>query len=382
MSADAAAGLASATQGWIDNATSAVYDVFDGSLLEAALHGLAQLLNCEVGELALTGNTTDGLNIAAQMLNTDCIALEDEFASGPIAWMHGGHTVHFVTASDVRECDGDVLTAVEVKMAEHPTAKAVLLSSVSWMVGNTYDLGRAGHICAENGADLVVDAAQSLGAEPIDLSHANVAFLCAPSYKWLCAGPGLGVLYASAQVLKRLGRGSAPFAGWFSQLRKGEADRNNELHPHDDARQFSPGTPNMSVLGALVASLRLIEELGGVDVIQQRLGELSDRLRSALVDQGFVLMGSFGEPLDYSNAEDCSRMSAHITGVSTGFAGAEPGAIRDALAAKGIVVTAKDRHGVRGLRVSPHVWTMESEIDAFVGTLAGIRAATPPQPRL
>ena len=90
MSADAVAGLASATQDWVNNPTSAVYDVFDGSLLEAALEGLAQLLSCDVGELALTGNTTDGLNIAAQMLKTDCIALEDEFASGPLAWMHAG----------------------------------------------------------------------------------------------------------------------------------------------------------------------------------------------------------------------------------------------------------------------------------------------------
>ena len=88
------------------------------------------------------------------------------------------------------ECNGDVLAAVEVKMGQHPTAKAVLLSSTSWMAGNTFDLHRAGRICAERGVDLVVDAAQSLGAEPIDLSKANVTFLCAPSYKWLCAGPG------------------------------------------------------------------------------------------------------------------------------------------------------------------------------------------------
>ena len=60
------------------------------------------------------------------------------------------------------------------------------------------------------------------------------------------------MLYASREVLKRLGPGSAPFAGWFSQLRKGEADRNNELYPHDDARQFqvtlTESSPNPHVI--------------------------------------------------------------------------------------------------------------------------------------
>ena len=43
------------------------------------------------------------------------------------------------------------------------------------------------------------------------------------------AGPGLGVLYASTKILQRCGPGAAPGAGWFSQLRKGEGDRNYEL---------------------------------------------------------------------------------------------------------------------------------------------------------
>lgn len=75
-----------------------------------------------------------------------------------------------------------------------------------------------------------------------------MAFLCAASYKWLCAGPGIGILYASQAVMDRLEPGgasttilfpgmllerelvcactAAPAAGWFGQAVDG---RNYEL---------------------------------------------------------------------------------------------------------------------------------------------------------
>ena len=44
----------------------------------------------------------------------------------------------------------------------------------------------------------------------------GVAFLAVPTYKWMCAGPGLGLLYCSVGILTRF-PSVAPFAGWFGQ---------------------------------------------------------------------------------------------------------------------------------------------------------------------
>lgn len=73
MSAAAAEASSAATQEWIDNAAAAVYDP-DGKLDEAR-EGLAAMMNCDIGEVAITGNTTDGLNIACGLLDTDAIAV-------------------------------------------------------------------------------------------------------------------------------------------------------------------------------------------------------------------------------------------------------------------------------------------------------------------
>ena len=237
------------------NAAAAVYDV---SKLEEARQRLARMMGCSVGEVAITGNTTDGLNIACSLLNADAVALEDEFSSAPIAWMQAQHSVHWVTGREVQAHSGDIIDALECKLRATPTAKVLLLSSVSYMDGHRVDIERAGNMCERCGVDLVVDGSQSLGVEPLDLSRCRVAFLCAASYKWLCAGPGLGILYASSSVLRSMKPGAAPAAGWFGQAVDG---RNFELNPHEDARRFHYGTPNLTGLAALCASLLLIDEL-------------------------------------------------------------------------------------------------------------------------
>ena len=108
--------------------------------LDEAREGLAKMMNCDAGEVAITGNTTDGanlkqnfanyggqlrrpitakfwrpiiltkntqlrpfelifwrmaagLNIACALLDTDAIALEDEFSSAPLAWMQAKKNV-------------------------------------------------------------------------------------------------------------------------------------------------------------------------------------------------------------------------------------------------------------------------------------------------
>ena len=367
VSRAAATALSAANELWVENAAAAVYDV---SRLNEARERLARLMGCEVGEVAITGNTTDGLNIACSLLKADAVALEDEFSSGPIAWMQAQRTVHFVTAAEVQAHRGDLLGALESKLKATPSAKVLLLSSVSYMDGHRVDIERASKICERHGADLVVDGSQQLGVEPLDLSRCKVAFFCAASYKWLCAGPGLGILYASSSVLRRMELGAAPAAGWFGQAVDG---RNFELNPYADARRFHYGTPNLTVLAALCASLQLIDEVGGVSAIAARNLELSSYLRDSLRSKGFAMVGAFGTPIT-AGALAADLQSSHITGVEIPFA--DPKEVAAQLEARhGISATAKHRHGVRALRVACHIYNSFEDIDTFVQALAGLRDA-------
>ena len=121
------------------------------------------------------------------------------------------------------------------------------------------------------------------------------------------------------------------------------------------------------MLPALVASLSLFESLGGVTVIAARLRELSSHLRAELVEAGFTLIGAFG----VETGLDDATLSPHITGVEIDFA--EPSDVAAELSTRGVQVTAKDRHGVRGLRVAPHVYSTMEEVGVFVRALVEVR---------
>lgn len=84
---------------------------------------------------------------AAHLTNCLRLQLEDEFSSAPLAWMQAKKNVHFVTAKNVAACGGDVLAALDAAMTVIPSAKALLLSCVSYMDGHNVDLVRAGALC-------------------------------------------------------------------------------------------------------------------------------------------------------------------------------------------------------------------------------------------
>jgi selenocysteine lyase/cysteine desulfurase len=213
MSTDAAAANTAALQSWVDDAAAAVYDTGN---LDTARARLAGLLKCSVEEVGLTGHTSDGLNIAAHLLDCEVVAFEDEFSSGPIAFLNRGHAVHMIGAEAVKACSGDLVAALAAALGAAPAAKAAVVSAVSYMDGHLIDIAAAAAACRLHGADLIVDASQAVGALELAPSADGVAFLAAPTYKWMCAGPGLGLLYCSADILKRF-PGVAPFAGWFGQ---------------------------------------------------------------------------------------------------------------------------------------------------------------------
>lgn len=79
----------------------------------------------------------------------------------------------------------------------------VVMSHVQWQSGFKTDLAQLGEICRRHGAQLIVDATQSLGAVDIDLSVLPVDVLIASNYKWMNAGFGTGLMYMDPAFIER-----------------------------------------------------------------------------------------------------------------------------------------------------------------------------------
>jgi len=310
----------------------------------------ANLINAKPSEIALVENTSVGLNIAANALNyprgSKIVTTDLEYPSVVYPWLRKslGVKVHYVENVDGKILLKDVEKAVDDKTV------AVAVSHVEYVNGFRHDLRALSEIAHEHGAYLIVDAIQSAGAMQIDVKRDDVDFLMAACYKWLLGPPGAGYLYVKEELIEKF---EPPFVGWASV--KPEVFETIDfwdiwsLKLSETASRFEIGSPSfISLIGATEA-LKLILNFG-IENIEQRIISLTDHLIEELKKLGLKLQ--------------TPEEREHRSGV-VNFKIDKPEEIEKQLRQKGILVSAR----AHGIRVSPHFYNTEEEIDKLIETI-------------
>jgi selenocysteine lyase/cysteine desulfurase len=204
-------------------------------------------------------------------------------------------------------------------------------------------------VCHRKGAALVVDAYQSIGALPFDVHASGVDFLVGGTLKWLMGGPGMAFLYARRDRIA----GAKPTAiGWWAMRDPFTFDvQHIDLAP--SARRFEYGTPAVAAAYTARAGIALLDEIG-IPAVRERHMALSQRLVDGALAQGWRL--------------GCVREAERRTPIVT-LRHPDPSAAVDALRARGCIVD--HRPGL--VRLSPHHFNTEDEIDATLELLAPLR---------
>jgi kynureninase len=133
------------------------------------------------------------------------------------------------------------------------------------------------------GALVVLDAYQSAGTVPLDVSALDVDFAVGGSVKWLCGGPGAGWLYVRPELIDSL---EPAATGWQAHARPFAFEP--ELEYADGIARFLTGTPNVPALYAATAGYDLIEEIG-VDRIRANSLHQTDLLIREAEARGFEI---------------------------------------------------------------------------------------------
>jgi kynureninase len=140
----------------------------------------------------------------------------------------------------------------------------VPVSHVLFKTGEIQDVEAIIRRAHEAGAFVVLDAYQSAGCVPLDVTRLGVDFAVGGSVKWLCGGPGAGWLYVRPDLAERL---EPTFTGWQAHARP------FAFEPEQDyaagSARFLTGTPNVPALYAASAGYEIVEEIG-VDRIRER----------------------------------------------------------------------------------------------------------------
>jgi kynureninase len=204
------------------------------------------------------------------------------------------------------------------------------------------------HRAHEVGAHVVLDAYQSAGIVPLDVTSSSVDFAVGGSVKWLCGGPGNGWLYVRPDLAEVL---EPTFMGWQAHARPFAFEP--ELEYAEGAARFLTGTPNVPALYAATAGYDLIEEIG-----VQRIRENSLRQTQLLI-----------ELADAAGFEVRSPRKPESRGGTVTMRMPDFEAVHRELAERQILC---DFRPDAGIRLGPHYYNTKDELRFAVAQIAEI----------
>jgi len=198
------------------------------------------------------------------------------------------------------------------------------------------------------GARVSLDAFHSVGVLPVDVRALGVDFLSGGVLKWLCGGPGGAFLYASEEASRSL---APSFTGWQAHEHPFAFDA--EMHYAQHAWRWLNGTPPIPALFAATEGPRLVRRAG-----IQRIREKSIRQTTRLIEladaQGYRV----------SAPRDASRRGGTVA-----FDVPHAYGVAQALLGNGVIV---DYRPNAGIRIAPHFYTSDEELDRAVSMIGDI----------
>jgi selenocysteine lyase/cysteine desulfurase len=233
---------------------------------------LCRLINAaSVDEVALLKNTSEALSVVAYGLTwlpgDNVVITDQEFPSNRIVWES---LAKFGVETRAASLVGDASPEDAILSCIDRDTRMVSVSSVQYATGLRLHLEKIGTVCRDHDILFCVDAIQSLGSLSFDVQSCHADFVMADGHKWMMGPEGVALFYCRAAVMDRL---ELQQYGWHMVEDQGNYD-NPAWRVASSARRFECGSPNMTGIHALNASLSLIHEIG-IPAIEKRVMENS-----------------------------------------------------------------------------------------------------------
>jgi kynureninase len=244
--------------------------------------------------------------------------------------------------------DGISIDAGRVADAIDDQTAAVCVSHVLFKSAFIQDVGWICRRASEVGALSIIDGYQSVGTIPVDVYAIGADIYIGGCLKWLCGGPGAAFLWVRPDLYARL---TPRLTGWMSHQRPFAFDP--ELERRDDAWRFLHGTPNIPAFYAARPGLEILNEVG-IDAVRVKSQRQTARLIALAYERGFHVTA----PLHAQQ-----RGGTVALDVEHGLE------VSRALKARQILC---DYRPGGGVRLSPHFYTRDDELEQAVEAIAEI----------
>jgi L-cysteine/cystine lyase len=234
---------------------------------------VAAILGCDPQEIALTHNTTEGMNISIMGMDwrrgDELITARTEHP-GVLhpAYLARDRCGIRLRMTDIGLPDVDPLEAL--KAALTPRTRAVALSHVSWATGMVLPIREMAEITHRAGALFLCDAAQSCGMVPSNVQKLGVDAYACSGQKWLCGPDGTGALFVRKDRLSDI---QPTYFGYMS-IKSGMSAPEGYFVPAEGAQRYEAARLYPPGAQALLTSLTWLLEDVGLEWIYERVAML------------------------------------------------------------------------------------------------------------
>ncbi len=240
---------------------------------------LAQLINApSTDEIALLKSTSEGLSLIAYGLpwksGDNIVIPAEEFPSNRIVWQSlesTGVETRLIPVSNVKNPEQALIDAMD------SNTRVMSCSSVQYATGLRLDLARLGHACKQSDTLYCVDAIQSIGALQFDVQACQADFVVADGHKWMLGPEGCALFYCRKTLIEQL---ELKQYGWHMVQDVSDFNK-KDWQPNETAQRFECGSPNMTGIVALHASVGLLLDIG-MAAIERQVMEKSAWLANKL----------------------------------------------------------------------------------------------------
>ena len=311
-----------------------------------ALEKLAQFMGVSPAEIGITRNTTESNNILVNGLDfqvgDEIIIWDQNHPTNGLAWeqkaKRQGFTIRKVSIPAGFQSPQDLLAPF--KNAITPKTKLITFSHISNGTGLMLPAKELCQLAASRGIMTLVDGAQSFGFMDLNLQAMGCDFYTASTHKWLMGPLENGLLYVKKEHVAKL---------WPSVIGVGWHDDTQTV----DKKLCLLGQRNDPTTSALPAILDFHEKIGR-KTIEDRVRHLTGYLKASIQKQ--IPMATLITPLS-------AEMSGGIVNMTI------PGKPTADLFQKlysdyGIACAS-----VGSLRISPHIYNTQSDLDKLVKAL-------------
>jgi kynureninase len=203
----------------------------------------------------------------------------------------------------------------------------------------------------EVGAMVVLDTYQSAGTVPFSVKDLQVDFATGGSVKWLCGGPGAGYLYVRPDLIDRL---EPKTTGWMAHEQPFAFE--SELRYAPNITRFLHGSPAIPALYAAQSGYEVINQIG-VARIREKSVRQTGTLIELAQEAGFRV----------TSPKNPAQRGGTITVWDD-----QAAAITKELIRREFIV---DYRPGAGVRISPHFYTKDEELELVIAEMKKIRDA-------